>query len=262
MTWRSLPLLVAACLLAPLGCSAPEAVGVAGDAIMGGTPDSADTSVVGIYDIKLNAICSGSLIAPDVVLTARHCVAPVLNTDVNGGISCGLTTFGPPYTPDHFIVTTRQDLFDTSADRRVREVVTPPDTAFCGNDVAILFLSSSIVPPEAKPIVPRIDEALVPMEGYSAIGYGAIDDSPSGTGAGMRRRRDGLFVKCVSDACPKGVNQPAVTKTEWLGDQGVCHGDSGGPAVDSGARVIGVTSRGGAGCTTPITVTDLPSIRT
>jgi hypothetical protein len=252
MTWRSLPLLVTACLLASGGCSAPEEVGVAGFAIMGGAPDSADTSVVGIYDLKLNSICTGSLIAPNVVLTARHCIAPVLNADPQGGILCGLTTFGAPVAPDHFVVTTKQDIFDTSADRHVREIATPPSAAFCGNDVALLFLSSSIVPPEATAIVPRIDEAVVPMEGYSAIGYGAIDDSPGGTGAGTRRRRDGLFVNCVSDACPKAVGKPEVAETEWLGDQGVCHGDSGGPAVDSVARVIGVTSRGGSSCATPV----------
>ena len=39
---------------------------------------------------------------------------------------------------------------------------------------------------------------------------------------------------------------------EWRGDHGVCNGDSGGPALDRQGFVIGVTSRGPAGCEAPI----------
>lgn len=43
-----------------------------------------------------------------------------------------------------------------------------------------------------------------------------------------------------------------VKTSEWIGDTGICSGDSGGPALDSQNRVVGVTSRGGANCTNPI----------
>jgi hypothetical protein len=74
------------------------------------------------------------------------------------------------------------------------------------------------------------------------VGYGATNDS--GDGPGTRRRRDGLAVECVGEAC----TEADVLATEWMGEGGICNGDSGGPALDAGGQVMGVTSRGEAGC--------------
>ena len=41
-------------------------------------------------------------------------------------------------------------------------------------------------------------------------------------------------------------------ESEWMGETGVCQGDSGGPALDEVGRVIGVVSRGGQNCSTPV----------
>jgi hypothetical protein len=43
-----------------------------------------------------------------------------------------------------------------------------------------------------------------------------------------------------------------VEADEWRGDHGICNGDSGGPAIDGEGFVIGVTSRGPAGCDDPV----------
>ena len=94
--------------------------------------------------------------------------------------------------------------------------------------------------------MPRLDEALAAGEGYFAVGFGLTADGANDSG--LRRRRDGLFATCVGEAC--GV--PNVAPTEWGGDTGICSGDSGGPAIDLSGRVVGVTSRGGAGCSAPV----------
>jgi hypothetical protein len=60
----------------------------------------------------------------------------------------------------------------------------------------------------------------------------------------VRRIREGLSIACASD-CPGGA------ESEWVGEAGVCGGDSGGPALDAGGRLIGVASRGAAGCVSP-----------
>lgn len=238
------------------GCGvAPEEqevalIGEASGAIRDGYVDENDKSVVGIvafFEGLGQAICTGSLIAPNVVLTAQHCVANLEN-DINGGVLCSSTTFVAPEPPESFLVTTDTILSDDPGRyRAVREVVIPPgDNHVCGNDQAILILDQPMPPEEATPLVPRVDVPLDAGEAYYAVGYGATNDA--GSGAGTRRRRDDLFITCVAEGCPEWK----VMATEWEGDQGICQGDSGGPSVDLQNRVIGVTSRGTAGCDNPV----------
>jgi Trypsin len=243
--------IISGCVAAPED-PAPEALGSDAQAIKGGYADAADTAVVGIYDVKINALCTGSLIAPNVVLTAHHCVAPIINEDAQSGVVCSKTAFGATYGPEHFVVTTRQDIANAKGDHVVREVLTPPDGLLCGNDQAILILAKSMTTAEATPLVPRVDDPIAPMDPYYAVGYGATMDDDVGTGAGQRRRLDGLAVSCVGTGCPTGLTVPDVKSTEWKGAKGICHGDSGGPAIDLQGRVIGVTSRGGTGCFQPV----------
>lgn len=257
-------LAVAAGLLALTGCYGapdafdPEALGETDEAIKGGYEDVMDTNVVGIIVIEKGPmgnvlLCSGSLIAPNVVLTAQHCVAPVLAANEMLGVQCDKDTFGTPYTPDQFHVSTKQALSGDLAEyHSVRQVITAEGPSVCGSDQAIIILADTKIMGEAVPLAPRVDVPLEPREKYFAVGYGATEDDEMGTGAGERRRRDNLVATCVAEGCPSSRDQPEVASTEWEGQEGICGGDSGGPAFDLAGRVIGVTSRGGKDCTSPV----------
>ena len=252
---------VALCLVftvSTFGCDVAESTvdeptatdsGTAELAIKGGYADYTTTAVFGLVSFGNGGMgsCTGTLISPNVVLTAQHCIAPTLGTP-GGGVNCGVTYFGQSYNPQGLYVSASQQLTQNPNDyNNVWEVVIPPvGTDFCGNDVALLVLGEPVSPNVAVPMVPRVDSQLDVGEGYSAVGYGAVNQQ--GQGSGMRRRRDGLTVECV----PPGCGGYWIESSEWVGDTGVCQGDSGGPAVDDQNRVIGVASRGAAGCQFPI----------
>jgi hypothetical protein len=210
--------------------------------IMGGTTDNDHTSVVGIL-INLNggqAICSGTLIAPNLVLTAQHCVAE-LNSQF---VICGQTPFGSTHAPSSFGVTTLTTLSQNGSDyRSVDAVHVPPGTNdTCGFDIALLELSENVPSTETEPIGPRLDGPIETGETAPAVGYGHVGDGP---GAGTRRQLGGRQVLCGTGEC--SIND-GIESAEFAGTDGTCQGDSGGAALDSEGRVLGALSRGPDGC--------------
>ncbi len=228
-------------------------------AIKGGYTDMDDNAVVGLVIQQgwSGGSCSGTLIAPNVVLTAQHCVAPISGNQQ--GVDCGSSEFDSPYGSGNLFVTTNTYMGWNSSDyHAVAEIYLPTggygsqwgnNKLVCGNDIALMILESPVPESEAVPMIPRVD---VPMEGseqYSAIGYGATGQN--GGGSGTRRRRDNLYAECIGEFCPFYYSY-SVKAAEWVGDAGVCQGDSGGPAVDTIDRVVGVASRGGNNCSSPV----------
>jgi MYXO-CTERM domain-containing protein len=222
-----------------------EAIGNVGAAIEGGYPDDFDTHAVGIVHVSNFGFgaCSGTLIAPNVVLTAHHCVS---NTS-SQGVICNQTGFSGIYNAAELFITTKPSFTQNIADyHAVAEIVLPPDgPLLCGRDQAIIILADPIGPEEAIPASPRVDEPLT-REEYYAVGYG---ERGEGGPSGARYRRDDLTVQCVGADC--GIPN-SLYPAEWRGDTAVCSGDSGGPAFDMSNRVAGVASRGASGCELPV----------
>ena len=217
-------LLAAACAPAGDGYRPPAAVTAA---IVGGTADSQDPAVVGIgtrrldCEARLAVHCSGTLIAPRLVLTAAHCVA---------GASSGST----------LEVLLGSDVTDPAVDlRRVAGVQVHPDYRTDGDpaDLALLLLA------ESSPVAP-VALNTTALDGSSVgqsvrlVGFGQT--RPTGDPPGQKRSGTATLSEVQSTQL-RIVPGPSLS----------CHGDSGGPLLSSASGselLIGVITTGDPGC--------------
>ncbi len=233
--------------LSALGCGSTSDEHAASRAqdIAGGTEDASDQSVFLLVRESQNssALCTATLIAPNLLLTARHCVSPGTGSEL---VLCGESMLGAPYPASAFFTTNDAEPHEGSQRFGAIDVRVPGvgvDT--CGYDIALIILSENIPDSVSKPAVPRIDREVLPGEHYTAVGYGQ-----TGTASMMgptRMELSGLSIACEPGSCGGGVES-----TEFRGETGICSGDSGGPALDTDGKVVGVVSRGGPDCSTPI----------
>lgn len=236
-TMRSKSVLVAASLLVACGAEsppAPEPLDPGRKAILNGKTDSNHTAVVGVYrDAGSDSeLCTGYVIMPDLVLTARHCVSKLVNPTAGCG-GATQTTADTAFDAGKFAVLT-QTSPPAPKGLAVAEVLVLDDPVLCGNDLALLRLEAAL--DGVTPIAPRLDDAPVVGETLTVIGYGASKGG-STTTSGVRRSLEGVSVLSVGKGTKTGEG-------EWVVSEGPCAGDSGGPALDASGASIGVMSRG------------------
>lgn len=256
--------LACACAIECGGQGPPsEAIGGSSSRIQGGISDTTHTFAVGIVEQSgargALALCSGALLAPNLVATARHCVSSVSST----AIDCRTSSFGGVSAPANVLVTTDATLSRNGTLYAVSKIVVPSganQTLVCGNDLALLILSRSITLPQY--VAPVISPPMTDHAAYSttvtAIGYGV--DTPTdtrGASSGVRRIRENINLACIPNdkTFPDCLSDPTaaqfISPNEFISGDGICEGDSGSSAFEqrsfnAGTWVsFGVLSRGG-----------------
>lgn len=212
--------------------------------------------VVGIFDVVKGALCTGSLIAKDLVVTAAHCISPYgakamivfFSTNIRQAVG---------QTPDGRMAYSKTLARQVSKAIRHENYKNETEDIYeLTNDIALIRLASE-APAEfqlATLASPELAKTLHAGDKVELAGYGVMKyKTDPRTGRTIISAGSGTL-RHVSDVVLKSIiNSGEEVVFDQSQGRGACHGDSGGPAYFTDAAtqktvVLGVTSRGEGDC--------------
>jgi len=220
------------------GTDAPEAEGRTSSAIVNGSPSPASQDAAVLITIGTDGqFCTGALIAPNLVITARHCVQSLDETT-----ECGAYT--TRFSAQTLGISVGADATSASVIAHGKKTYVDQGTTMCSHDIALILLDQDVPGATVAPV--RLDKAKV-GEVTTTVGYG---DNGFGTPTASRYQRASLKINAIGPASQTYTTQDSkqIAFTVHAGEiatgESTCFGDSGGPLFDAQGRIIGMTSRG------------------
>lgn len=256
----SFPLLLATACGAPLPEDGVELGSVAQPIVNGVVDaDTANDSAVYVFSRwESEAVtCTGTLIAPNLIATALHCVTKTptgactetsrdcFTCGVDGSLSStnGLGLIGPEIEPENIAITVGSTIYRVAPSAYAKDVIGSGSTQICRGDIAFVVLDRDL----DAPITPvRLDYPIEAGDTLRIFGYGETETN----GTSGRRMRENVRVLEVG---PDSEDAPTITAAPrtFVVNEGPCHGDSGGPGIseDTGGLVGVYSLTVGVSCT-------------
>ena len=208
-----------------MGCAAAEPeedVTGASQALVGGTTTLEHPEIGRFY--RADGMCTGTLVRPDVVLTAAHCFPLADDLDVSKA--------SPSW---RFLVTTADGVNHRYVVDRAHSILQRSELG-SGNDwrtydLALLHLAAAVPAAIAEPAA-LASEWTLPGARVALFGYGC---TTAGTHEGVGTKR---------------TIESSWTFGQWLGfstSHALCQGDSGGPLLDVSTNAVLGTNSGADG---------------
>jgi uncharacterized protein (TIGR03382 family) len=236
-----------------VGCRlAAEPGGDSSDIINGSTDGTIHDSVlllaIGDDDGNVKGTCTATLVAPNLVLTARHCVS---ETDRNSlcridGTSASGGAITSNTAPKNLVVFTGTTAMQSMNEgdglaARGKKVITETTSVLCDRDVAFILLDRKV----NAPIAPlRLKGGAREGEALTSVGWGLTN---VGKLPDHRMMRPDVIVQDVGPEVFDEESNVGLGRSEFLVGEAFCSGDSGGPSFSAKGAVVGVVSRGGNG---------------